>query len=92
MVRFYEYDEKADRLFIRVFYWDLDRNSPRLEIRCNSDASWIQVKRPSHFSLSMVAEEIYKLYAFLDNPYWKSSLKVENGRIDDLSDLQLPLI
>lgn len=87
MVRFYEYDEKRDLLFVRVFYWNLDRNSPCLEIRTNSKASWIQIKRPYHFSLSMVADEVHKLYGFLDNPHWKSSLKVESGRIDDLNDL-----
>lgn len=76
MLRYYDYNEKDDRLVVRCFTF-CPTQSPCLVIRCDSHGKRLHLERKDSFSLSQVADEIYKLMSFLDNPHWKSTLRTD---------------
>ena len=76
MIRYYDYDEKEDRLTVRCFLF-CSTGEPSLIIRCDSRGIRLHIYRRESFSLSQVSDEIFKLYSFLDNPHWKSTLRTD---------------
>lgn len=76
MLRYYDYNEKEDRLTVRCYTF-CPSEKPCLVIRCDSRGKRLFLDRKASFSLSQVADEIYKLMSFLDNPHWKSTLRTD---------------